>query len=111
MNTHTETEEKNNETKENFYEKVEETYSTLPSNDIKIVIGDLNGKIEREELYRDVIGRDSLHRQSNDNELRVIKFVTSRNMVISSTHFTRRDSHKRIWTPSEAEHIIKLTMY
>ncbi|XP_024886469.1 craniofacial development protein 2-like [Temnothorax curvispinosus] len=48
INAHAETEEKDEVTKDNFYSGLEQAFDTIPSNDIKMVIGDLNAKIGKE---------------------------------------------------------------
>ena len=53
--------------KEAFYAKLEEKFGSCPQRDVKIVIGDLNARIGREEMYRLVIGPYSLHTVTNDN--------------------------------------------
>lgn len=73
-------------------------HDTITSNDIKLVIGDFNAKIGREPIYKDIIGRHSLHLESNDNEARAIDFAISRGMVVMSTQFPRKSIHKRTWT-------------
>ena len=45
------TEEKGGIEKEAFYQKMEEAYDICPSNDIKVLVGNLNAKIGRQEIY------------------------------------------------------------
>jgi hypothetical protein len=52
---HAPTEEKEDIEKEVFYQKVEDVYDSCPSNDIKIVLGDLNTKVGHEEIYQGLI--------------------------------------------------------
>jgi hypothetical protein len=52
--THTHTQDSENIEKEEFYRLLERTYDSAPSNDIKIIIGDLNAKIGREDIFRDI---------------------------------------------------------
>lgn len=66
-------------------------------NDIKIILGDLNAKIGRETAHQTVIRKESLHKKSNDNGERVIDFSTSKNMIVISTCFPRKDIHKHTW--------------
>ena len=51
INVHAPTEEKEEIEKEGFYQKVEEVYDSCPSNDIKIVLGDL--KLGRKKFTKD----------------------------------------------------------
>lgn len=105
INTHAETEEKDELIKEKLYQTLGQVYDSLPSNDIKLVIGDLNAKIGREPAYREIIGNHSLHAESNDNGTRVIDFAASRDMVVMSTQFPRKNIHKWTWTaPGDRAH-------
>jgi endonuclease/exonuclease/phosphatase family metal-dependent hydrolase len=98
LNIHAETEDKDEATKDAFYQQLEQEYDSIPSNDIKIVIGDLNAKIGRDPTYQHITGRHSLHTECNDNGSRVIDFAASRNMVVSSTQFPRKEIYKWTWT-------------
>lgn len=112
INAHAETEDKDEITKESFYQILERVFENAPSNDIKIILGDLNAKVGREHAYRRVTGSHSLHEESNDNGRRVIDFATTRNLVISSTCFPRRDIHKWTWrspdgrTHNQIDHVL-----
>jgi exonuclease III len=91
---HTPTEEKDNESKETFYEKLDQICHKAPAHDAKIIIGDLNAKIGQEEIFRLTIGKWSLHDISNDNGLRTIDFATSNNTIIRSTYFRHKNIHR-----------------
>jgi hypothetical protein len=70
----------------------------MPSNDIKIIIGDLNAQTGQEEVFLEIIGKHSMHKEINDNGIRLIEFVISIGMVISSTTFPHEDIHKQMCT-------------
>jgi endonuclease/exonuclease/phosphatase family metal-dependent hydrolase/ribosomal protein S28E/S33 len=97
INIHAPTEDKDDDIKDEFYSLLEYTYDSLPSNDMKIVLGDFNAKVGKEETYKGTIGGHSLHDTSNDNGQRVVDFASSRNIVVSSTFFPHRNIHKRTW--------------
>jgi hypothetical protein len=61
-----------------------------------IIREDLNAKTGREEVFRDIMGKEILHLTSNNNGLRAIDFVVSRNMIISSIHFPHKNIHKAL---------------
>jgi len=42
-------------------------YDALPTGKPKIILGDFNAKIGKEETYRPTIEKDSLHNDTNDN--------------------------------------------
>jgi hypothetical protein len=44
---------------------------------MKILLGDFNAKVGREDIYKPTIGNESLHEISNDNGVRVVNFATS----------------------------------
>jgi hypothetical protein len=43
---------------------------------MKILLGDFNAKVGREDIFKPTIGNGSLHEISNDNGVRVVKFAT-----------------------------------
>ena len=111
INVHAPTEEKELE-KDAFYQKVEEIYDSCPSNHIKIVLGDWNAKAGREEIYQGVIGRHSMHLNSNTNGQRLADFAAAKNMVVSSTCSPHKEIHKQTWrspdgkTNNQMDHIL-----
>jgi len=64
---------------------------------MKILLGDFNAKIGQEVVYRPTIGKESLHRISNDNGTRLVNFAMTRSMIVSSTTFSHKDIHKETW--------------
>jgi exonuclease III len=83
-------EEAEEEEKDEFYTKMEEEINKVQRHDVKMILGDLNAKIGREEMYRSTIGKESLHEDSNDNGLRLIDFAIEK-MIIRSTWHARKD--------------------
>jgi hypothetical protein len=75
-----------------------------------MIIGDLNAKVGKEELYSGTIG--SLHINTNENGQRIIDLATSRNLVISSTYFPHKSIHKETWrspdgkTRNQIDHVL-----
>jgi hypothetical protein len=99
INAYAPTEDKEELFNDEFYRKLENAYDTAPSNDIKMVIGDLNAKIGRDETYIGTVLNHSVHHDSNDNGQRLIDFSFSKELVVSSTNFPHKDIHKHTWTP------------
>jgi len=56
---------------------------------MKILLGDFNAKVERENILKPTIGNESIHQHSNDNDN-----ATSKNLVVKSTMFSHRKIHK-----------------
>jgi hypothetical protein len=51
----------------------------------------MNAKVGKEQIYRPVTGKHSLHKRSNNNGMRLINFASSRNMVVGGTMFEHKD--------------------
>ncbi|XP_055842639.1 craniofacial development protein 2-like [Episyrphus balteatus] len=94
---HAPTEEKDDTTKDNFYELLEKTYEQIPSYDIKIVLGDFNAKLGREDIFGSTVGKHSLHYNTSDNGFRLVDFAAGQNVVIASTRFPHLKIHKGTW--------------
>ena len=45
---------------------------------MKIILGDFNAKVRRENIFKLTIGNESLHQESNDNGVRIVNFATSK---------------------------------
>jgi hypothetical protein len=43
---------------------------------MKILLGNFNEKVGRENIFKPTIGNDSLHQYSNDNGVTVVNFAT-----------------------------------
>jgi len=72
---------------------------------MEILLGDVNAKVGRENILRTIIRDESLHQDSNDNGVRIMYFVTSKNVVVKNTMFPHRNFHKYTWTsPDEQTH-------
>jgi exonuclease III len=111
INVHAPIQEKEEIEEEAFYQKVEEVYDSCPSNDIKILLGDLNAKVGREEIYQGLSGRHSMNLNTNNNGQRLLEFAAAKNMVVSSTRFLQKEIHKQTWrsphgkTNNQTDHI------
>ena len=97
INIHAPTNEKDDTIKDLFYDELDMVYDSAPNNDIKIVLGDFNAKIGREEYHRETTGPHSLHATSNNNGFRAIEFAHGKDLQIRSTYLPRKDIHKMTW--------------
>jgi len=52
LNTHAPSEEKNDESKDSFYDELEQVFYHFPKYHTKILLGDFNAKVGREEIYK-----------------------------------------------------------
>jgi len=54
---------------------------------MKILLGDFNAEVGRENIFRLTIRNESLHQDSNDNGIRIVNFAISKNLVVKRTMF------------------------
>jgi hypothetical protein len=101
LNVHAPTETKEDDIKDSFYSEMERVLNAIPTSDVKVIMGDFNAQIGREDCFRSVAGRHSLHDSSNDNGCRVANFAMSNGFVIKSTQFQRKDIYKVSWTSND----------
>ena len=103
LNVHAPSEEKSDDSKDSFYEELEQVFDHFPKYHMKIILGDFNAKMGSENTFKPTIRNDSLHQDSNDNGVRVVNFATSKNLVLESTMFPHRDIHKYTWTSANGK--------
>ncbi|KAM0725800.1 Craniofacial development protein 2 [Formica fusca] len=105
VNAHEPTKEKDIQVKEDFYEKLERACDQSPKYDAKIILGDFNAQIGKEEHHRPTIGMHSMHASSNDNGERLVNYAISKQLVIASTHHPHKSIHKGTWKSPGGEMI------
>ncbi len=76
------------------FEELEQVLYRFPKYHMKIVLGDFNAKVEKENIFKPTIGNESLHQDSADNGVGIINLATSNNLVLKGTMFRQRDFHK-----------------
>jgi hypothetical protein len=98
--------------KDSFCEELERVFDKFPKYRMKILLGDFNDKVGREDIFKPTIGNESLHEISNGNGVRLVNFATSKNLRVKSTMFPHRNIHKYIWsspdgnTHNQIDHIL-----
>jgi hypothetical protein len=74
---HVPSEEKSDDSKDSFYKKIRACFFYhFPDYHVKIILGDFNAKVGRENILKLTIGNESLHQDSNDNGVRIVNFAT-----------------------------------
>ena len=91
---HAPSEDKSDDSKDSFYEELEQVFDHFPRNHMKILLEDFSAKVGRENIFKPTIGNESLHQDSNDNGVRIVNFGTSKNLVVKSTMFPHRNISK-----------------
>jgi len=113
LNVHATSEEKIDDSKYSLYEELEQVFNDFPKYHMKILLGDFNAKMGRENIFKPTNGNESLHQDSNDNGIRTVNIATSKNLVIiNSMMFPDQNIHKYTWTSpdgkthNQIEHIL-----
>jgi len=76
VNVHAPSEEKSDESQDSFYGELEQMFNHFPKHHMKMLLGDFNTKVGRENIFKPTVGQESLHQHSNDNGVRIVNFAT-----------------------------------
>jgi hypothetical protein len=67
------------------------------------MLGDCDSKVMRESTFKPTSGNDSLHHTSNDNDVRIVKLVKSKNFAVKGTMFLHRNIRKYTWNSPDGQ--------
>jgi hypothetical protein len=90
--------------KDIFCDELEPVFDKFPAHYTKMLLGDFNAKVGREDIFKPTFGNEGLHEISNDNGVRVVNFATSKNLTIKCTMFPYSNIHKFTWTSDGKTH-------
>jgi hypothetical protein len=79
-------EEKSDDSKDSFYEVLEQVYNHFPAYHMKIL--SFNAKLRRQDIFKPT------SRNSNDNGATVVNLATSNNLVVKSKIFLQQNIQK-----------------
>jgi hypothetical protein len=68
--------DKSDYVKDSFYVELGRGFDQFPRYDMKILLGDFNVKIDREDIFKPKNGNETLHEISNEYGIRVVNFAT-----------------------------------
>jgi hypothetical protein len=103
VNVHATCENTSDDLKDSFYEELGRVFDQFPRYDIKILIGDFNAKVRREDVFKLTIANESSQEINKDKGVRVVNFATSKNLVVKSTMLPHRSIHKYNWTSPDGK--------
>jgi exonuclease III len=101
LNVHSPCEYKSDDVKGSFCRELASVFDQFRRYDVKILLGDFNAKVGREDIFKPTIGNESSHEISNDNG--VVNFDTSKNLVVKTTMISHRSIHKYTWTSPDGQ--------
>jgi hypothetical protein len=67
---HAPREGKGHDVKDSFCEELGSVFYHFPRQDMKILLGDFNAKVGRENIFKPTIGNEGLHEIINENGVR-----------------------------------------
>jgi hypothetical protein len=100
LNDHAPKEDKIFYMKDSSYKELERIFDKFPKYHIKIILGDFNSKLGREDIFKPNIWNEILHEISNYNDVRVVNVNTSN---VKNTTFPLRNIHKFTWTSPDGK--------
>jgi hypothetical protein len=93
LNAHAPCEDEGDDVRDSFYEELGYVFGQLPMCDTKMLLDDLNAELDTEDVLKTTVGNNSSHGNSNDSGVRVVKFATSKNLVVKSAMFLHPNIH------------------
>jgi exonuclease III len=87
LNVHAPSEEKNDDSILSIYKELEQLFNHLHKYHITLLLGDINAKFGREDIFKPTIGNETIHQDSKDNGVRIFNFATSKYLAVLSTIF------------------------
>jgi hypothetical protein len=103
LNVHAPVEDKIDDMKDSFYDELERGFDKFFKYHMKILLGDFNAKVGREDIFKPTIGNESLHEISNWNGVRVVNCATSKNLIVKRRMFPHHNIHKFTWTSPDGK--------
>jgi len=70
---------------------------------MKILLEEFHEKVGRENIFKLTIWNENVHQDSNDNDVRIVNFATSKNLVVERTMFLHQNLHKYTWTSPDGK--------
>jgi exonuclease III len=103
LNFHAPIEDKIDDVKDSFYKELESVFDKFLKYHMKILLGDFNAKVGKEDIFKLTIENISLHAISNDNGVRSVIFAASKNIRVKSMMFPHCSIHKYTWTSPDGK--------
>jgi len=84
LNVRASSEEKSDDTKDSSSEELEQVFDHFPKYHTKSLLGDLNAKLGREDIFKPTTGNECIHQDSNDNGVRIVNFATTKMYLLKA---------------------------
>jgi len=87
VNVYAPTEDTEDEIVDEFYETLQSVCDQLSKHDAIITLGDFNAKLGKEQTYREINGRHSLHETTSNNGFRLVQYAAINSFEVLSTWY------------------------
>lgn len=94
VNCYAPTEAEEDEYKKEFYLSLHDIIQQIPDYDTKVVLGDFNDQIGKEQWSEDIAGKETIHQTTNKNGSMLSNLAAANNFVKSSTKFKHKYQQK-----------------
>jgi len=91
LNVHAPSEVKSDDSKTSIYEELEQVSDRFPKYHMKILLGDFNAKLGREDIFKPTIGNERVCKDSNGNGVRIVNFAILKNLAVKSKIFPHQN--------------------
>jgi hypothetical protein len=86
-----------------FYVQLQRVFYKICKYHMKTLLGEFNANVGRKDISKLTIRNESLHKISNDNGVRIVKFASSENLRDKSMMFPHCNIHKYTWTSPDGK--------
>ena len=86
-------EDKSDDSEYRFCEELGQVFDHFPRYHMKILLGDFNAKVGRENIFNPTIGNERIHQDRNDNGARIVNIGMYKTLFVQSTMFPHRNIH------------------
>ena len=84
--------------KDKFYDDLQDAFNRFPNHDIKVLMGEINAKIDSERTRMEqIIGPHGSAQKTNDNGDRILLFCSINSLAVHSSSFAHKDIQQKIW--------------
>jgi hypothetical protein len=90
LNVHAQTED----TKNCFCEELEFVFDQFPKYDLKMLLGNFNSNVPREDIFKPAFGNEIIQEINTDNLFRAVNFAISKHLIVKSTMLPHHNIHK-----------------
>jgi hypothetical protein len=94
INLHAPINKKTEELKEELYNLLEQNVNQTVNYYTKIILGDSNSKVGKEDKHKSIIGNEGLQNETNNNGIKMIQFAIAKGFNVRSATFPHKDIHK-----------------